>query len=234
MKLMKKHLFLIWSLVAVLGLTLGIFKIARQAPQLTRVTTTQNESDLRLVAGAGSPAPSLPPRAPDAGGVKNIYGQEWINNANGTQTVIGPCGTAACTGVWNPSAKNGQGDWDPNYNKPGAATPVPKKPSSGGAPATAPKATTPTPTPLPCALREIFGPNVELRGKACKSAASCADVKLSYDDKTGLVVKTETATAADLKDIVYIEFVFETRTYRITVSGGRPGTSANQQPATSH
>lgn len=231
MKLMKNHLFFIWSLVAVLVMILGIFKITRQIPQLTQLDPTQIENELRLVA-AGSPPPSVPPRAPGAGGVKNIYGQEWINNADGSQTVIGPCGTAACTGVWK------DGGWDPNYNKPGAATPVPikKSSSSGGgtSPTTKTTTATATPTPRPLPLSQILGPNIEVRGKACKSATSCADVKLSYDDKTGLVVKTETAAAADLKDVVYIEFVYEAKTYRILVSGGKPGTSAGQQPAASH
>jgi len=225
MKLMKKHLFFIWSLVAVLGMTLSIFKSTRHAPQLTHETLIQNESELRLVAGATSPAPTVPPRAPGEGGVKNIYGQEWINNADGSQTVIGPCGTAACTGVWK------DGGWDPNYNKPGAVTPVPIKKSSSSTPASTAKTTTPTPTPIPRALREIFGPNVEVRAKACKSATSCVDVKLSYDDKTGLVVKTENAGPADLKDVVYIEFIFETKTYRVLVSGGKPASAAGQQPA---
>jgi len=54
------------------------------------------------------------------------------------------------------------------------------------------------------------------------------DVKLSYSPASGLVVKSENAGVADLKDVVYIEFTHEAKNYRISVSGGKPGSSAAQ------
>lgn len=192
-------------------------------PQATATSApaqaTATPNPVPLATATTAPAPTRP-----QGGDTKPNGQTWYPpDSNGRIRVDGPCGNPSCIGYWNPAANGGAGGWDPNFPQPGASTPVPKKPSSSGG-----AGSNPTPTPKPVALSTLLSATPTL-GKACKSATSCVDVKITYESNTGLVVKGSTDTPADLSGVSYIEFTVAAKKYRIIVTGGVPQVDARPQ-----
>lgn len=130
-------------------------------PQATATSApaqaTATPNPVPLATATTAPAPTRP-----QGGVTKSNGQVWYPpGPDGLQRVDGPCGNPSCIGYWDPVTQS----WA-TTSRPGASTPVPKKPpSSGGA------GSNPTPTPKPVALSTLLSAT-PTPGKACKSATS--------------------------------------------------------------